>query len=89
MIEVVISAVRDKFELTRLNSATLIVGVPAAGINDLQYHQWVYVLDIVRPLHQPYIWPRVASMIVLAWVARAIPGLARHMNYTGRSGWAR
>ena len=86
VIEVVISAVRDKFELTRL-SATLIVGVPAAGISLIFFSttSGVYVLDIVDHFINRFgiLAAAVASMIVLAWVARAIPGLARHMNLYG------
>ena len=48
VIEVVISAVRDKFEMTRV-SASLVVGVPAAVISIvlLGTTTGVYVLDIV------------------------------------------
>ncbi|MEZ5184257.1 MAG: sodium-dependent transporter [Candidatus Nanopelagicales bacterium] len=86
VIEVVISAVRDKFELTRL-AATLAVGVPAAVISLVFFSttSGVYVLDIVDHFINRFgiLAAAVVSMIVLAWVARAIPGLARHMNLYG------
>lgn len=86
VIEVVISAVRDKFELTRI-AATLVVGVPAAVVSLAFFSttSGVYVLDIVDHFINRFgiLAAAVASMVVLAWVARAIPGLARHMNLYG------
>lgn len=86
VIEVVISAVRDKFELTRV-SATVLVGVPAAVISLLFFSttSGVYVLDIVDHFINRFgiLAAAVASMVVLAWVVRAIPGLAAHMNING------
>lgn len=86
VIEVVISAVRDKFEMTRI-AATLAVGVPAALISLLFFSttSGVYVLDIIDYFINRFgiLAAAVASMIVLAWVARAVPGLARHMNRFG------
>lgn len=86
VIEVVISAVRDKFELTRLK-ATLVVGLPATVISLLFFSttSGLYVLDIVDFFINRFgiLAAAVASMVVLAWVARAIPGLARHMNRFG------
>jgi NSS family neurotransmitter:Na+ symporter len=86
VIEVVISAVRDKFELTRV-SATMLVGVPAAVISLVFFSttSGVYVLDIVDHFINRFgiLAAAVASMVVLAWVVRAIPGLAAHMNING------
>jgi NSS family neurotransmitter:Na+ symporter len=86
VMEVVVSAVRDKFELTRLG-ATFAVGVPAAIISLLFFStsSGVYVLDIVDHFINQFgiLAAAVASMIVVAWVARALPGLARHMNTHG------
>lgn len=86
VIEVVISAVRDKFEMTRL-AATMSVGVPAALISLAFFSttSGVYVLDIVDHFINRFgiLAAAVASMIVLAWVVKAIPGLARHMNLYG------
>ncbi len=86
VMEVVISAFRDKFELTRLG-ATLAVGVPAAIISLLFFStsSGIYVLDIVDHFINQFgiLAAAVASMVVIAWVAKALPGLARHMNAYG------
>ncbi len=86
VIEVVISAVRDKFELTRV-AASLVVGIPAAVVSLIFFSttSGVYVLDILDHFINRYgiLVVAVVSMVVLAWVARALPGLAAHMNSTG------
>jgi len=86
VMEVVISAFRDKFELTRVR-ATLFVGVPAAVVSLLFFSttSGVYVLDIVDYFINRFgiLLAAVVSMLVVAWVARALPGLTRHMNRTG------
>jgi NSS family neurotransmitter:Na+ symporter len=86
VIEVVISAVRDKFDLTRIG-ATLAVGVPAAVISLLFFSttSGVYVLDIVDHFINRFgiLAAAVVSMLVLAWVVRALPALASHMNGYG------
>lgn len=86
VMEVVISATRDKFELTRVG-ATLAVGVPAAVISLLFFStsSGVYVLDIVDHFINQFgiLAAAVVSMIVVAWVARALPGLVQHMNSYG------
>lgn len=86
VMEVVISAFRDKFELTRITAA-LYVGVPAAVVSLLFFStsSGVYVLDIVDYFINRFgiLAAAVVSMIVVAWVARALPGLVRHMNTYG------
>lgn len=86
VIEVVISAVRDKFELTRI-AATLWVVVPAAVISLVFFSttSGVYVLDIVDHFINRYgiLVVAVVSMLALAWVARALGPLATHLNRTG------
>ena len=86
VMEVVISGFRDKFELTR-KQATLFVGVPAAVVSMLFFStsSGVYVLDIVDHFINRFgiLLAAVVSMIVVAWVARALPGLVRHMNRYG------
>jgi neurotransmitter:Na+ symporter, NSS family len=86
VMEVVISAFRDKFELTR-KQATLFVGVPAALISMMFFStsSGVYVLDIVDHFINRFgiLLAAVVSMIVVAWVARALPGLLQHMNRYG------
>jgi neurotransmitter:Na+ symporter, NSS family len=86
VIEVVISAVRDKFELTRL-AATLWVVVPS-GLVSLTFFSTtsgLYVLDIVDHFINQYgiLLVAVVSMLAVAWVARALGALADHMNRTG------
>ncbi len=86
VIEVVISAVRDKFELSRIG-ATIAVGAPAAVVSLVFFSttSGLYVLDILDHFINRYgiLLVAVASMVVLAWVARALPSLAEHMNAIG------
>ncbi|QBR92824.1 sodium-dependent transporter [Nocardioides euryhalodurans] len=86
VIEVVISAVRDKFEMTR-TGASLAVGVPAAVISLVFFSttSGVYVLDIVDHFINQFgiLLVAVVSMLVLAWGVRALPTLADHLNAGG------
>ena len=86
VIEVVISAVRDKFELSRI-AATLAVVLPSALISLIFFSttSGVYVLDIVDHFINQFgiLFVAVASTIAVAWAARALPELADHMNHTG------
>ncbi len=86
VVEVVISAVRDKFETTRL-TATLWVVVPSALISLVFFSttSGIYVLDIVDHFINRYgiLLVAVASMLALAWVARALGPIAAHLNRTG------
>ncbi len=83
VIEVVISAVRDKFELSRIG-ATVAVGGPAAVVSLVFFSttSGLYVLDILDHFINRYgiLLVAVVSMVVLAWVSRALPSLAEHMN---------
>jgi NSS family neurotransmitter:Na+ symporter len=86
VIEVVVSAVRDKFEMTRRNAA-LAVTVPSAVLSLVFFSttSGVYVLDIVDNFINRFgiLLVAVVSMVVLAWVVRALPTLASHMNRSG------
>ena len=86
VLEVVISAVRDKFEMTRVG-ASMAVGVPAAVISLVLFSttSGVYVLDIVDHFINQYgiLLVAVVSMLVVAWGARALGAIARHHNLTG------
>ncbi|MFC5729844.1 MULTISPECIES: sodium-dependent transporter [Nocardioides] len=86
VIEVVISAVRDKFEMSRI-AASMAVGVPATVISLALFSttSGVYVLDIVDHFINRYgiLLVAVVSMLVVAWVLRELPGLAAHLNRTG------
>lgn len=86
VIEVVVSAVRDKFAMTRRNAA-LAVSVPSAVLSLLFFSttSGVYVLDIVDNFINRFgiLLVAVASMVVVVWVLRALPTLAAHMNRNG------
>ncbi|MBL8932595.1 MAG: sodium-dependent transporter [Kineosporiaceae bacterium] len=86
IIEVVISAVRDKFELSRL-TATLAVGVPTAVLSLAMFSttSGIHVLDIVDHFINRFgiLLVAVVSMVVLAWALRALPDLADHLNRDG------
>jgi NSS family neurotransmitter:Na+ symporter len=93
VMEVVISGVRDKFELTRVR-ATMWVVIPSSLVSLAFFSttSGVYVLDIVDHFINRYgiLVVAVVSMLSLAWVARALGRLADHMNRTGSiplGGW--
>ncbi len=86
VIEVVISAVRDKFEMSRVG-AVLAVGAPATVLSLVFFSttSGVYVLDIVDHFINRFgiLLVAVVSMLVLGWGIRALPDLARHLNQHG------
>ena len=86
VIEVVVSAVRDKFDMTRRNAA-LAVTVPSAILSLLFFSttSGVYVLDIVDNFINRFgiLLVAVVSMVVVVWVLRSLPTLANHMNRNG------
>lgn len=86
VIEVVISAVRDKFDLPRA-AAAAIVSIPCAIVSLvlLASTSGLYVLDIVDHFINQFGILLVAfvSMVVVAWAIRALPQLAEHMNRNG------
>ncbi|MCZ2810179.1 MULTISPECIES: sodium-dependent transporter [unclassified Modestobacter] len=94
VIEVVISAVRDKLDTGRL-TATLAVGVPAAVLSLVLFSttSGIYVLDVVDHFVNQYgiLVVALVSMLVVSWVVRALPGLGGHLNVHGRprvgTGW--
>ncbi len=94
VIEVVISAVRDKFDTSRL-TATLAVGVPTAVLSLVLFSttSGIYVLDVVDHFVNQYgiLVVALLSMLVVTWVVRALPDLAEHLNVHGRprvgTGW--
>ena len=81
--EVVISAVRDKLELSR-RTATLVVTIPMAvlSVAFLGTTSGLHVLDIVDHFINQFgiLLVAVVSMIVVAWGLRALPDLAAHLN---------
>ncbi len=94
VIEVVISAVRDKLDTSRL-PATLGVGVPAAVLSLVLFSttSGIYVLDVVDHFVNQYgiLVVALISMLVVVWVLRALTGLGDHLNVHGRprvgTGW--
>jgi len=94
VIEVVISAFRDKLDTSRL-TATLAVGVPAAVLSLLLFSttSGIFVLDVVDHFVNQYgiLVVALVSMLVLAWAVRALTGLSEHLNVHGRpqvgTGW--
>ncbi len=86
VIEVVISAVRDKFEMTRVG-ASLAVSVPCTVISLIFFSttSGIYVLDIVDHFINQFgiLLVAVVSMLVIAWGFRALPMLADHLNHNG------
>ncbi|MGY1847716.1 MULTISPECIES: sodium-dependent transporter [unclassified Blastococcus] len=94
VIEVVISAVRDKLDTSRL-TATLAVGVPAAVLSLVLFSttSGIYVLDVVDRFVNQYgiLVVALVSMLVVSWLVRALPRLSEHLNVHGRprvgTGW--
>ncbi len=86
VIEVVISAVRDKFEMTRVG-ASMAVGVPAALLSTLLLGTTtgVYVLDIIDHFINRFgiLLVAVVSMLLLSWVFRKTGLLREHLNRDG------
>lgn len=86
VIEVVISAVRDKFEMNRV-AASMAVGIPAAviSITLLGTTTGVYVLDIVDHFINRFgiLLVAVASMLALSWVFKKTGLLREHLNRDG------
>jgi NSS family neurotransmitter:Na+ symporter len=87
VIEVVISAVRDKLDTSRL-TATLVVGIPAAVLSLVLFSttSGIYVLDVVDHFVNQYgiLVVALVSMLIVAWAVRALTGLGEHLNVHGR-----
>ncbi|PID53808.1 MAG: sodium-dependent transporter [Micrococcales bacterium] len=86
VLEVVISAVRDKLELSR-RAATLSVVLPTAALSLAMFSttSGVFVLDIVDFFVNRFgiLLAAVVSMVVVAWAVRGLPKLQAHMNVVG------
>ena len=86
VIEVVISAVRDKFEMSRLG-ASMAVGIPAAVISLVLFSttSGLYVLDVLDHFinQDGILVVAVVSMLVVAWGVRALRTLAEHHDVYG------
>lgn len=83
IIEVVVAGVRDKLNLTRLQ-ATIAVVVPMAIISLLLFPtaSGLYVLDVLDEFVNKFgiLAGALVSVIGVAWVARRIPTLSRHLT---------
>ncbi|WP_405219656.1 sodium-dependent transporter [Agrococcus sp. Ld7] len=86
ILEVVISAVRDKLELGRI-TATLVVTVPMATVSILLFSttSGVLVLDIADYFINRFgiLLVALVAMLAVAWAVRRVPSLAAHMNRYG------
>ena len=86
VIEVVISAVRDKFEMSRVG-ASMAVGLPAALVSVvlLGTTTGVFVLDIIDHFINRFgiVLVAVVSMLALSWFVRKTPLLRQHLNRDG------
>ena len=83
VIEVVISAVRDKFEMTR-TGATIAVTVPMALISLVFFSttSGLYVLDILDHFINQFgiLLVAVISMLVMSWGLRVLPTFSAHLS---------
>jgi neurotransmitter:Na+ symporter, NSS family len=86
VVEVVISAVRDKFEMTRVG-ASMAVGVPAAVLSLALFAttSGLWTLDTTDHFinHYGILVVAVVSMLVVAWGVRALRTLADHHDVFG------
>lgn len=86
VLEVVVSAVRDKFDMAR-GTAAAVVSIPAALVSLAFFStaSGLYVLDILDHFINQFgiLLVALVSMVVLAWSLRALPELADHMNHHG------
>lgn len=86
IVEVVISAFRDKFELGRVQ-ATLLVTIPIALVSIilLSTTSGLNVLDIADRFINQYgiVLAAVVSIIALGWFGRKLPMFAKHLSQYG------
>ncbi|MFC6154753.1 sodium-dependent transporter [Nocardioides yefusunii] len=86
ILEVIISAVRDKMELGRV-AATMVVTVPIAVVSVLFFAtaSGVAVLDIADYFINQFgiLFAALVAVVVLAWVLRKLPLLQRHLDARG------
>lgn len=86
VVEVVIAAVRDKFELRRVQAVGVVV-IPAAIASMLLFSTTtsLYALDILDNFINQFgiLLVGVVSMLALAWGFRVVPTLAAHLNRNG------
>ena len=92
IVEVVISAFRDKFEMGRVK-ATIFVTVPIALVSVvlLSTTSGLNVLDLADNFINQYgiVLAAVVSIIALGWFGRKLPTFAKHLSQYGsfKIGW--
>ncbi|GAB2875882.1 sodium-dependent transporter [Nocardioides pacificus] len=93
VLEVVVAAVRDKFELSRV-AAVMVVGLPAALVSMVLFSttSGLHVLDILDNFINKFgiLLVAIVSIVVVAWVLRLLPTLEGHLNRNGSiqlAGW--
>lgn len=83
ILEVVISAVRDKFDMGRVG-ASLVVSLPCALISLVFFStaSGLHILDILDYFINQFgiLLVATVSMVVVAWSIRGLPLLGDHMN---------
>jgi NSS family neurotransmitter:Na+ symporter len=86
ILEVVISAIRDKFEMSRIG-ATMAVSLPLAVLSLVLFGttSTLTVLDIVDNFINKFgiLLVAVVSIVVIVWMLRRLPTLRRHLNTYG------
>ncbi len=86
ILEVVVSAVRDKFALSR-TAATLAVTLPSALVSLLFFSttSGLHVLDVVDHFINQFgiLFAAVVMMVVLSWFLRSLSSLGDHLNRNG------
>jgi NSS family neurotransmitter:Na+ symporter len=93
IVEVIVSAVQDKFGLSRV-TGTLVVTVPLAVITVFLFPttMGLALLDTFDAFVNSHgiVAAALVAIIVLAWLLRALPTLADHLNFKGSfraGGW--
>ncbi|UYG17308.1 sodium-dependent transporter [Brachybacterium huguangmaarense] len=92
IVEVVISAVHDKFGMSRAASV-LVVMVPLALVSTIlfSFSSGLPMLDVLDKFVNEYGIVAVAlvSTVILAWLVRGLPTLRDHLNHSGsfKIGW--
>lgn len=83
IVEVVISAVRDKFEISR-TTATIAVTVPMALLSLVFFAttSGIYVLDIIDHFINQFgiLLVAVISMLIMSWGLRVLPIFSDHLS---------
>lgn len=86
ILEVIISAVRDKFDLSR-TTATLLVSLPIAVLSTVFFAtaSGLMVLDVADFFINQFgiLFAALVAVVIVAWVLRVVPTLRRHLEARG------